>query len=352
MVARSKRVVLTTSMAVGLLLGGLGVGLAVAAVPDASGVFSGCVNKVTGVLRVIDKSKGQTCIASGLLAETPITWNQQGPKGDVGAIGVKGATGAVGPQGPKGDTGATGATGPKGDTGAQGPAGPIGPAGAGLTELDQLSGLSCNRAEPDAAGQVQVTYGSDGSVSIKCVPTATRVLSVALLGDASTGSVTSDLLGIACGTTCDAAFSFGTAVMLTATPGYFARFAGWGGACSGYSPTCTVTMTDAREVTARFVAVGLLSVSFEKHGYELPFVMWLHGIIGEFGGTTGSCDAGPVGIDRNSCTFAAPVGASVELDVNVPVTWGGAVNPGSTPTHAVVVVPGGTVVSVWAAHQS
>jgi Collagen triple helix repeat (20 copies) len=82
--------------------------------------------------------------------EAPLSWSQQGPKGDpgvpgptgaTGPQGERGATGAVGPQGPKGDTGATGPAGPagpvgpqgpkgdKGDTGAAGPAGPPGPQG-------------------------------------------------------------------------------------------------------------------------------------------------------------------------------------------------------------------------------
>jgi hypothetical protein len=81
-------------------------GVAYASIPDSGGVFHGCVNKTTGVLRVIDTSKSGTlghCITSGSQAETAIKWNQTGPQGPQGVTGATGATGATGPQGPSGD---------------------------------------------------------------------------------------------------------------------------------------------------------------------------------------------------------------------------------------------------------
>ncbi len=88
---------------------------AYAAIPDGSGTFNGCVNKITGFLRVVDPSKGMTCFtARGLRQETAITWSQRGP---------------------------------------QGPPGPSG----GLTSLDQLSGLPCNVNSPDR-GNVTIEY--------------------------------------------------------------------------------------------------------------------------------------------------------------------------------------------------
>jgi len=139
------------------------VGVAYAAIPDASGVINACFKKSgngdddegsgpKGSLRVIDTAKGETCKKN----ELALSWSQQGPKGDQGATGLRGetgqtgATGATGPTGPqglkgetgeRGETGATGATGaagaqglqgdpgaagPQGDTGPQGPAGPSG----------------------------------------------------------------------------------------------------------------------------------------------------------------------------------------------------------------------------------
>ena len=42
-------------------------------------------------------------------------------------------------------------------------------------------------------------------------------------------------------------------VTLTATASGKSAFVGWGGACGGVEPTCTVTMDAAKSVTARFV---------------------------------------------------------------------------------------------------
>ena len=42
-------------------------------------------------------------------------------------------------------------------------------------------------------------------------------------------------------------------VTLTATASGKSAFVGWGGACGGVEPTCTVTMDAAKSVTAMFV---------------------------------------------------------------------------------------------------
>lgn len=65
------------------------------------------------------------------------------------------------------------------------------------------------------------------------------------------GSVTSDLPGIACGTTCSALFAVGEKVTLTAAPEDDSIFAGWSGACSG-TDSCVVTIDAAKTVTATF----------------------------------------------------------------------------------------------------
>ena len=91
-----------------------------------SSQISGCVNKKTGVLRVASK-----CTS----LEKPISWNIQGPQGDVGPQGL------AGPQGEKGDTGSTGLQGAKGDpgvkgdTGAKGEKGDVGPQGPAGTQV-------------------------------------------------------------------------------------------------------------------------------------------------------------------------------------------------------------------------
>ena len=102
-----------------------GVGVAVAAIPGG-GQIDGCYSKVAGVLRVIDRAKGETCNAK---LETPIGWNQTGPAGAPGAAGPAGPAGAKGEQGPAGPQGERGTPGPQGDTGPQGPQGPKGDMG-------------------------------------------------------------------------------------------------------------------------------------------------------------------------------------------------------------------------------
>jgi trimeric autotransporter adhesin len=71
------------------------------------------------------------------------------------------------------------------------------------------------------------------------------------------GSVTSKPKGINCGkscTTASAAMPEGSSIVLTEKPASAeTTFTGWeGGGCSGTAPTCTVSMTEAQTVTAKF----------------------------------------------------------------------------------------------------
>ncbi len=84
----------------------------------------------------------------------------------------------------------------------------------------------------------------DGRIRIK-----TFDMEVAVSGN---GSVVSDPAGVDCGSDCTALYEFSEMIQLTARPSDGARFAGWGGACSGSEETCIVTMTEARSVSARF----------------------------------------------------------------------------------------------------
>lgn len=66
------------------------------------------------------------------------------------------------------------------------------------------------------------------------------------------GTVTSDVVGIDCGATCQVEFGLGQVVILTATPRADATFIGWTGACTGEDATCQLTMDVAKSVNARF----------------------------------------------------------------------------------------------------
>ena len=137
-------------------------------------------------------------------------------------------------------------------------------------------------------------------------------LTVALAGTGK-GSVASTPSGISCGQTCSATFDPSTQVTLTATAAANSSFAGWGGACSGTNPTCTVTLNASQQVTANFNAANapMLSVTL--------------------GGTgTGTVTSAPSGIScQPSCTATFNAGTKVTL-TEAPAAnssfagWGGA----------------------------
>ena len=65
------------------------------------------------------------------------------------------------------------------------------------------------------------------------------------------GKVSSRPAGISCRSKCAHDFTYGTVVRLTAVASKHSRFVGWSGACRGHK-RCTVTMSAARSVTAKF----------------------------------------------------------------------------------------------------
>ena len=68
------------------------------------------------------------------------------------------------------------------------------------------------------------------------------------------GSVTSNPVGINCGSDCSETYTQGASVTLTATPQSGATFSGWSGACTG-TGTCTLAMSATRTVTATFTQI-------------------------------------------------------------------------------------------------
>jgi hypothetical protein len=77
------------SIAAGVAALAVSGGIAYATIPGSGGVVSACYSKA-GDLRVIDAEGGAPC-KSG---ETPLSWNQQGPKGDPGPQGEPGPSDA------------------------------------------------------------------------------------------------------------------------------------------------------------------------------------------------------------------------------------------------------------------
>lgn len=103
------------------------------------------------------------------------------------------------------------------------------------------------------AGNCTVTMDKMRTVTASFSLLAPRMftLSVSIRGPGS-GVVVSTDGKIRCPGDCTASYKEGRKVTLRADPDPRWAFSGWGGACSGRNPTCTVTMSAERTVTARF----------------------------------------------------------------------------------------------------
>ncbi|MEO3854981.1 hypothetical protein [Acrocarpospora sp. B8E8] len=236
---------LLVSSAVVVVLGGSGTALAAAAAPDD---MNGCINRLLGTLRIIDPAKGQRCLNQ---VETAVSWNKIGPAGPQGIQG---------PAGPQGDPGAQGPIGPPGAKGEQGPAGP------GLASLDELEGKPCNVGKP-LAGVTHVSIDdTTHAIALTCAPAQHR-LTVTTTGDGTVTSVypgtVNPAFGIDCGDYCTGTYDNTTKIGLRPDNGTRGWFTGWTGDCTGTDPRCTVTMTEARNVTATFAPATYLKLSIK-----------------------------------------------------------------------------------------
>ncbi len=104
-------------------------------------------------------------------------------------------------------------------------------------------------------GSLSGTTYTTGVITANCTVTATfTIMSFALTTNKSgtgTGTLTSNPAGINCGATCSTNYNYGTSVTLSHTAAANSLFTGWSGACTG-TGACTVSMTQARNVTASF----------------------------------------------------------------------------------------------------
>jgi hypothetical protein len=145
------------SSAVGALVAAaVAGGIAYATIPGPGNVYSACMLKALGTIRLIDKSLQSTNFMSHCMdREIEISWNQAGQQGPPGPQGDKGDQGIQGIQGPKGD---------KGETGAQGPPGPSGLSGYDVTAttVAREGGNGGEAASPevlrDAARDAALSY--------------------------------------------------------------------------------------------------------------------------------------------------------------------------------------------------
>ena len=132
-------------------------------------------------------------------------------------------------------------------------------------------------------------------------PPNTHALTVRVSGS---GSVTSAPAGINCPSgSCTTAFDQGTQVTLTASPNPHHEFVAWSGACAGASTSCTVTMTQALNITAEFRPVLFnLTVVLDGPGS---------------GTVTGT---GGLSFSSGTCTASYPSGTPVQLSATATGT--------------------------------
>jgi len=120
------------------------------------------------------------------------------------------------------------------------------------TSVAKVSSSGVVTAVGRGTATVSVTdaFGNTGSTTV----TVRQMLALvtARQGD-GTGTVTSSPAGIVCGATCSAQFLSDSQVVLTAAPGSTSLFSGWTGCDSVSGATCTVSMANARFVTAIFM---------------------------------------------------------------------------------------------------
>jgi hypothetical protein len=122
--------------------------------------------------------------------------------------------------------------------------------------IGQLHGGSSSCTVTDGTsfyGRFDVAY----SAALSTWLTPASVVSLALSTNGTgAGTVSSSPGGIDCGSTCSALFPAGTGVTLVATPNTGSIFTGWGGACSGSTPSCTVDVGASSSVSANFQLVA------------------------------------------------------------------------------------------------
>jgi hypothetical protein len=174
---RSVRLLAFGSVAVLVL-----AGVAYATIPGSGNVYTACMLKNVGTIRLIDPSlPSSNPLGHCTSLEQQVTFNrtgQQGPAGPTGATGATGAVGATGATGPGGATGATGATGAAGHDGkdgAQGPAGATGPAGpaggSGSQASDDYAGSYMLTVDDTVVGPVDLTDGCTYEADVISQPT-------------------------------------------------------------------------------------------------------------------------------------------------------------------------------------
>lgn len=127
----------------------------------------------------------------------------------------------------------------------------LGPYVSGTSTYSTLVGsvISAPGTYPCTVKAVNIAGESAPSNTVTILIPAMYQLTVSKKGQ---GTITSNVGGINCGSVCNASYTSGTVVTLTAVAASGYTFKGWSGACSG-TGACSVTMTDVKSVTAQWI---------------------------------------------------------------------------------------------------
>ncbi len=120
---------------------------------------------------------------------------------------------------------------------------PITPAAIGIQALTPMAVTGAALALTSSGNAFDANWGAESTV----IPLPKLTVKVT-----GRGRVVSRPDGINCGSDCEESYDIGTKVKLHVIANRGAKFIGWGGACTGHRPICTITMEDAKSVTATF----------------------------------------------------------------------------------------------------
>ena len=127
-----------------------------------------------------------------------------------------------------------------------------------------------------------------------------------------TGTITSVSPGINCGTDCTETYNSGTMVTLVANGGADTTFGGWTGDCTNLTGPCTVTMSQARNVTARFDLAPTVLLTLSVYGQGT--------VIASPAPTMGPMTCASTGTNTTTCqlTYARNTNVTLRTSTSAP----------------------------------
>lgn len=295
-------------------------GIAYATIPGAGNVYSACMVKGVGTIRLIDKSLPSTNLMSHCTdKESEISWNQAGQPGPAGLQGAKGEPGAPGKDGANGTSGTNGKDGVSVTSASE-------PAGAncvgGGVQLTAANGVTyvCNGKEgADGKDGTDGTNGMDGHDGAS----VTSAMEPAGSNCANGGSKFVAANGVTYA--CNGADGSGGPASVNDLQGLACTGAG------GVQGTTQVAIAANGDVTIRCAGVAAtLVISVHAHCLSaFPFTCQTATVsVATAGGSfVGSCEVVGVisQVVTNTCQYSVPSGTNVVLTASVPGSpdWSG-----------------------------